>query len=555
MAVDIPPILAGLLAKLPSGSGRYVRGDQGSVSLSLVLVTVAVVLATSSLVKFVRGLKAVNYMPGLRTPFSPFSLPGVLSPTAWWNPGLSFLWNGRKHHSLYKRFNSETFSVTPWIAGAPLIVTSNLDVLRQIAFGSHRTDFAKPEEMSQALLFWGQNLVAADGDTWRTHRRVVGPAFNTKLYEDVWVKTAEIYAQMVEEEGWASKDTIDVPVVQKLTFQFALLVISRCGFGLSFSWFEPPAAENGGMTVQQALRIITDRNTALVFLPKWVRKLPFKYLGEIEAAVDTMMTFMKEQIARRRDSVKSNDAASDAFTLMIKANEAEGNKYALDDSELIGNVFILLFAGHETTAHTLAASLAFLACNPDIQQEILDHILQVVGWDRAPAFEDYASLDKVLAVFLETLRMFPSGYLMFRQATKDTTIKLPRPVGEEGVDTIPVPKGTTMVVDVVGLEYNPRYYDEPETFKPSRWYGASKEGDNFTAFSVGPRECVGRRFATSEAVCFLTLLIRDYKLEPLLQKGETVGQWKERVLDATLFITLGVKDTPIRLVRREKGRA
>jgi cytochrome P450 len=69
---------------------------------------------------------------------------------------------------------------------------------------------------------------------------------------------------------------------------------------------------------------------------------------------------------------------------------------------------------------------------------------------------------------------------------------------------------------------------------------------------VGPRECLGRKFATVEAVSFLTLLIRDWKLEPLLQKGETIPEWKERVLDAQILITLGVKDAPVRFVRRNK---
>lgn len=35
------------------------------------------------------------------------------------------------------------------------------------------------------------------------------------------------------------------------------------------------------------------------------------------------------------------------------------------------------------------------------------------------------------------------------------------------------------------LEYNPRYFDEPEKFKPSRWYGVPAESEVFTAFSVG----------------------------------------------------------------------
>jgi hypothetical protein len=74
---------------------------------------------------------------------------------------------------------------------------------------------------------------------------------------------------------------------------------------------------------------------------------------------------------------------------------------------------------------TLAASLAFLAVHQDIQDEILEHILTVIGPDRETVsdflshlytfhvtnqfmetFEDYPKLNKVLAVFLEAIRMF-----------------------------------------------------------------------------------------------------------------------------------------------------
>ena len=44
----------------------------------------------------------------------------------------------------------------------------------------------------------------------------------------------------------------------------------------------------------------------------------------------------------------------------------------------------MLLAGHETTAHTLAAALGLLSINPEIQQEIADEIIRVVGYDREP---------------------------------------------------------------------------------------------------------------------------------------------------------------------------
>ena len=119
-------------------------------------------------------------------------------------------------------------------------------------------------------------------------------------------------------------------------------------------------------------------------------------------------------------------------------------------------------------------------------------------------------------------------------------------------------------------ELNPRYFDSPEEFRPSRWYGLAHDSEAFSAFSIGsssycltcwppanilvlhigPRACIGRKFATVEAVCFLSMLLRDFKVQPLLQPAETVQQWKDRVLDAKIAITLGVKDVPLKFVRR-----
>lgn len=68
----------------------------------------------------------------------------------------------------------------------------------------------------------------------------------------------------------------------------------------------------------------------------------------------------------------------------------------------IGNVFIMLFAGHggsfyqtianqqltsgfiETSAHTLAAAIGLLSIHDDIQEEVLGQICSVVGYDRDP---------------------------------------------------------------------------------------------------------------------------------------------------------------------------
>ncbi|KAF8649606.1 hypothetical protein AX16_005697 [Volvariella volvacea WC 439] len=398
------------------------------------------------------------------------------------------------------------------------------------------------------------NLGAAEGEMWRKHRRIMGPAFNNDLYQHVWAETLNTYRDMVATEGWSKVDVIDVPAVQSLTFKLALLIIGKCGFGFPFDWQEPPTALDGTMSIQEALRIVADTVMIAVGVPQWVQSLPLKIFKEIRQAHGMLTEFMHAQVAERKLEVRGGGSPrKDAFTMLVRANEDEESKLKLDDSELVGNIYLMLFAGHETTAHTLAATLGFLALHDGIQEEVYQHILSVVGQNRDPEFSDYAKLNKVLAVFYEALRMFPAGHVLIREATEDTILNIPKPPGQEGSTSLPIAKGAQVIVDMVGVQYNPRYFDEPEKFKPWRWLGIAEGSEQFSAFSVGPRACIGRKFAIVEAICFLTSLLRDWKAVPTLKSGETKEQWRARVMEAKLAVTLGVSDVPITFVRRERA--
>ncbi|KIM23392.1 hypothetical protein M408DRAFT_332387, partial [Serendipita vermifera MAFF 305830] len=98
---------------------------------------------------------------------------------------------------------------------------------------------------------------------------------------------------------------------------------------------------------------------------------------------------------------------------------------------------------------------------------------------------------------------------------------------------------------MVGIQYNPRHYPNPEVFRPSRWYDSTTD-DSFLAFSIGPRSCIGKKFALAEGVCFLAHLLRDFEVSPLLEKNESIEGWKERVLSKVdVKLTLGLSNAPL----------
>jgi len=144
--------------------------------------------------------------------------------------------------------------------------------------------------------------------------------------------------------------------------QFALLIIGRCGFGFDFNWSTPPKATDGRISVQEALRIVADNYMIMIMAPRFIQNLPIrKYvdflllkwthvehtgvynrLKGIREAHDQLMNFMQVQVNQRKAEIHSvgetgatSSGRSDAFTLLVKANEDEGGKFKLDDQELV----------------------------------------------------------------------------------------------------------------------------------------------------------------------------------------------------------------------------
>ncbi|KAF8180228.1 hypothetical protein K438DRAFT_1768466 [Mycena galopus ATCC 62051] len=97
-------------------------------------------------------------------------------------------------------------------------------------------------------------------------------------------------------------------------------------------------------------------------------------------------------------------------------------------------------------------------------------------------------------------------------------------------------------------DYNPKYFPEPEEFRRSRWYGVAE--NDMTTFSLGPRTCIGRKFAITEGVAFLNNLLRDRRLQIVLNPGETKTQWRARVMKSSGQLILGVGNVPVHLTRR-----
>ncbi|PVG04548.1 cytochrome P450 [Serendipita vermifera] len=498
--------------------------------------------------------------PDQQFAFGPLSIPGLL-----FRSGLKMTWIQKE--TLYKDSGKELIIVEPTFWGEPVLYSNSVEVLRQVAGGATHSAWYKPRWSVRATLYWGNNLFAVNEAEWKKHRKIVQPAFNAQTYQLVWHETNRLFNQMIQVDKWPTTpgQTIAFSDSHHVAQKLALYIILSCGFGMPMEWDQETDAHKTKISLTDAVE--TQRNS-LVFLsvaPKWILNLPFKRLEHIRDTVTTLQDWFNQRIAEkkamfgntRQEGVDTATLKKDVFSLIAWASQ-EGGKSLLQDNEIIGNSWVMVFAGHETTAAAIAATLCLLAAHEEEQvtvHEEIDKIVQEAVQEEGDIpFEAYNSLTKTRAVFLESLRLFPAADRLTRATKEDTILRVPVLDGQSGTvkgeKEVTVPKGTVLIADMVGIQRNPRYYPEPERFRPSRWYNAEFD-DAFTQFSVGPRKCIGQKFALVESVCFLANILRHYEVLPLLNDGEDLERWKTRVLgNVQRRLTLRLNESPLIFKRR-----
>ncbi|KZT71521.1 cytochrome P450 [Daedalea quercina L-15889] len=493
------------------------------------------------------AVSSIQNYPGLRYVFGPESFM-----MQWRIPYLSAgnfsLW--LKKHQDFVHFDSDIISSVRWLPDpSSMLLLADADAIKEVT--SARTRFPKPLHQYKILTFYGSNIVVTEGDEWKRHRKISAPSFSERNNRLVWDETMLIVQELAE-ELWKGRREVAVDNIVDLTVPMALFVIGVAGFGKRMSWKEDLAVPPGYvMPFKDALHIVSNDLWMKIVLPAWLLNLgPTKRVRNFRDAYTDLERYMTVMIQQRKTAEKKQERY-DLFSSLLDANEDEGDGQSrLSDSELMGNIFIYLIAGHETTAHTLAFTFIMLALYQDEQEILYQHIKSVVPEDRIPGYEEMGKLTYSMAVFLETLRMFPPVNAIPKHAAEDSVLVTQNMAGEKL--TVPCPKGTALLFHTPGLHYNPRYWEDPHAFKPARFLGEWPR-DAFLPFSSGARSCLGRRFSETEGVAILTYMMKQYRVEVRDEPqhaGETFEQRKARLLRCKSAITLYPVKAPLVFKRR-----
>jgi len=214
-------------------------------------------------------------------------------------------------------------------------------------------------------------------------------------------------------------------------------------------------------------------------------------------------------IGQRR---QNGEDTGDLLSMLLDAQDEDGSR--MNDKQLRDEVMTLFMAGHETTALALSWTWYLLSGHPEAETRLLAELKTVLG-GRAPKVEDLPELRYAEAIIKETLRLYPPAWAFGRQATQDCEVAGYR-----------VPKGRQVFFFPWVVHRDPRYFDNPEEFRPERWFDEKiKQLHKYAyfPFSGGPRVCIGNSFAMMETVLVLATIAQKYRLK--LVENQAVKPW------------------------------
>nr|BAL05179.1 cytochrome P450 [Phanerodontia chrysosporium] len=458
-------------------------------SVLVILLSTILLLCLKTYVDLRTALRAVNYHPGFKSFISCFGVFGFAfkEPRRGLIGGSLRFWH-RKHLDFDEAGVDVIHHVSFFPRVSTCLILADPAVIKEVT--SHRALFPKP--LYHELRLWGGNIIASEGDEWKRHRKVGAPAFSEPNNRLVWNEAVKIMVDLFD--------------------NVALFVISVAGFGKNAFWQSdllPPSGHK--LSFKDAIHIVSVDMFIQVVTPTFLWKLaPTKRIADVKLGFEELEKYMLEMVEERRNAPKKEERY-DLFSSLLDASDSDADGGArLTDRELLGNIFIFLLAGHETTAHSLAFTFGLLAMHQDYQEKLYQHVKSVIPDGRLPTYEEMDKLTECMAVFYETLRLFPPVVGVPKVVAENTTLVATDFTGKRRA--IPVPACSDIHISILALHYNPRYWDEPHAFKPERFHG-NWPRDAFLPFMAGPRACLGRRFFETEGIAILTVLVSRYKIE------------------------------------------
>ena len=412
--------------------------------------------------------------------------------------------------------------------GAPgwaATLTNTVDGVRRVLldrFTAYEKEGTPDLRMLRPML--GEGLLTSDGEAWTRQRALLNPLFKRHKVAQLDGVMTTIILEMVED--WVARGGEEPIDIGDEMAALTLRIAARALFGFEVA----DEAEGFGRAMDTLNETVGHLDSAD----------PGTRAAYLEAL--SLVRSIVQRIVLHR-LIAPADGTDDVLATLIDAARKDNGPPRPDDPALIDQVLTLLLAGHETTAKALTWTLHLVSQHPAVAARLREEA-DAMALDRTPTAADLPSLPFAWAVIQEAMRLYPPIWLVSRRARVD-----------DRVDGCHVGAGELVTFSPYLLHRRSSLWPDPDAFRPERFMGARAAGDvedtagvgdnfAFLPFGGGPRQCIGRQFATLEMRLALPMIVAKVDLAPLT----------DRAVEIEALVTLRPKERLLLVARPRRQR-
>ncbi|XP_065201756.1 cytochrome P450 4C1-like isoform X2 [Planococcus citri] len=376
----------------------------------------------------------------------------------------------------------------------------------------------KPEMFAPFHDFWGDGLFTASVDIWKKNRKKLTSAFGNNRFERYTAPINEKTSNAIE----IIRNQVDGPefnIWNHLSF-LSFDIISKLMLNVELSWGHPLSTQFH-QSMAKGLQISYERMCIPWFHVKFISDFYYKkQITDIKTKIlqfskkilDDKMSYITNEILLHKenpDKIPADEIPPKSF--LTSAYELLNEGY--DEHVVHDEIINIISGGTNTTASMLGFFLLAVAIHQDVQVKIYDELYEIFGdSDRDAEFEDIKRLPYFDQVLKEALRRFPLVPFVLRGVQEDCKIG----------DRV-FPAGTTIMVSIGAVHFNPQFYPDPWKFNPDNFSPAAVQNRPklaYIPFSVGARNCIGQNYAIFELKLILSTLLRKFSFHTTMTMND-----------------------------------
>jgi cytochrome P450 len=359
------------------------------------------------------------------------------------------------------------------------VLLSHPELVRAVLV-DHAGDFTKGRLMQRARRLLGDGLLTSEGETHRSHRRRIQPAFTRERIRDYGAYAVAVSQHRVD--AWWPGMRLNLGREMNA---LSMNIVSGALFGTDLDDQLP--------ALGRALQLLA-RCAPLLAAPggKFLERTRLPGLGRIRRALDLLDTVIEQRIV-----------AGHGRTALMAA--LRGEAASMTPREVRDEVMTIFLAGHDTTAATLTWIWLLLSLHPDVEGGLREELNRVLEGRTAGPL-DLDRLPYLDAVVRETLRLYPPISRIGR-----------RPVRPVRLDGVTLEQDMAVFLSPFVTQRDARWFPEPERFQPGRWAEPAPERSRFAwfPFGAGPRSCIGETFARTVIPRVVATVAQRWRLAAL----------------------------------------